>query len=65
MPVVWLDPIRAIILEGGPLACEIIGTCSRLGEVSVYSKLSGPGGTVVYLATILSACHFVGEWPSW
>ena len=61
MLVVWLDPIPAIIFSGRPLSCEIIGTSSWLGEVTIYIRVTGPGGTLVYLANITSAYHVVGE----
>ena len=63
MPVVWLDPIPAIVFAGGPLACEIIGTSSWLGEVTMYIRITGPRGGVVYLANITSAYQIVGELP--
>ena len=55
MPVEWIDPVPAIRFEGGPLACEIIGT-SRFGdELTLYIRVPSDDGFIVYLVTVTSS----------
>ena len=60
MPVEWLDLIPAPIFTGGPLNCEIIGTSTWLGEITLYIRVPGAGGSLVCLATVTSAYRVVG-----